>query len=49
MAIIKFEYGEWNSIMGYTCDQCGVICPFMEGALQHEKHIEENNGECPDK
>ena len=49
MAIIKWEYGAWNSIMGYQCYQCGSYFPFIEGALRHEQEIEDNNGICPNK
>lgn len=49
MAIIKFEYGKWDSVMGYQCSQCGWMFPYVCSACQHEKKIEENGGICPDK
>jgi transcription initiation factor IIE alpha subunit len=48
MAIIKWEYGKWNSIMGYQCGQCGTYYPFTEAALKHEEAIDNNGGICPD-
>lgn len=47
MARIKFEYGTWDNIMGYTCGQCGRIFPFIEGAMNHENDIDDNDGTCP--
>lgn len=47
MALIKWEYGTWDNIMGYHCNQCYTYFPFVEGALNHEKEIDENNGICP--
>lgn len=49
MATVKFEYGKWDSILGYVCSQCGCICPFVEGAIAHENAIDENGGVCPKK
>ncbi len=47
MAIIKWEYGTWNSVLGYCCNQCHTYCIFDGGALRHEEAIEENGGICP--
>jgi len=47
MAIIRWEYGTWDSTMGYTCKQCGTIYPFWEGALKHEEAIGNNGDICP--
>lgn len=47
MAIIKWEYGTWDNIMGYHCSQCHTYYPFIEGALDHEREIDNNNGICP--
>uniref|UniRef100_A0A6H2A0C1 Uncharacterized protein n=1 Tax=viral metagenome TaxID=1070528 RepID=A0A6H2A0C1_9ZZZZ len=48
MAIIKWEYGKWDNIMGYICGQCGKVLPFYQGGLAHEELIDENGGYCPD-
>jgi hypothetical protein len=48
MAIIKWEYGKWNNVIGYQCSQCGKCYPFVAGALQHEEQIDNNGGVCPD-
>ena len=47
MAIIKWEYGKWNSVLGYQCSQCGTIYPFWEAAIKHEEEIDDNGGICP--
>jgi len=47
MATVKFEYGKWDSFLGYQCNQCGAICPFVHGAIRHEEDIENNGGVCP--
>lgn len=47
MAIIRWEYGKWHNLLGYQCDQCKKIYPYIESGVRHEIEIDENGGICP--
>lgn len=48
MAIVKWEYGKWDDLIGYRCNQCGKFYLSVEGGIRHENEIDRNNGICPE-
>ncbi len=44
---VKFEYMTPN-LLGWGCPHCHTNMIFIEGAITHERRIENNDGVCPE-